>query len=151
MASLTGVAAIVATTHYGVGQVVWTILWFFLIFIEVWLSISIFIDLFRSHDLKGWQKALWVLLIIVLPLIGILAYFIVRGDTMRAHQQQARLDDEAVNDFLRRRHASGGDRSDVADQLARLSDLRREGVISDEEFDKLKSRLVDGGSSGSAA
>ena len=131
----------IAATSYAVGQVVWTILWLCLFFIEVWLTISIFIDIFRSHDLKGWQKALWVLLVLVLPLIGILAYFIVRGDEMRAHQQQARRDEEAVEDFLRRRHASGNG-TDVSDQLSRLADLRRDGVISDDEFEQLKSRVM---------
>ncbi|HXY46223.1 MAG TPA: SHOCT domain-containing protein [Acidimicrobiales bacterium] len=139
----------IAATTYGVGQVVWTILWFFLLFIEVWLMISIFIDIFRSHDLKGWQKALWILLVLVLPLIGILAYFIVRGDRMRAHQEQARSDEQAVDEFLRRRHAAG-DGGDVADQLSRLDQLRRDGVISDEEFAQLKSRVI-GHDSGSAA
>jgi len=130
----------ITATTYGVGQVVWTILWFFLLFIEVWLMISIFIDIFRSHDLKGWQKALWVVLVLVLPLIGILAYFIARGDKMRAHQEQARLDEQAVDEFLRRRHASGD--GSVADQLSRLGELRRDGVISDEEFEQLKSRVI---------
>ena len=71
---------------WGDGQVAYSILWFFLFFIEVWLSVSIFIDIFRSHDLKGWAKALWILLVIVFPLVGILAYFIFRGDKLRAHQ-----------------------------------------------------------------
>ena len=70
-------------TTYGVGQVVYSILWFFLFFVEIWLMISIFIDIFRSHDLKGWQKALWIVFVLVIPLIGILVYFIVRGDKMR--------------------------------------------------------------------
>ena len=74
---------------WGDGQVVYSILWFFLFFIEVWLSVSIFIDIFRSHDLKGWAKAAWIILVIFLPLVGILAYFIFRGDKMRAHQIQA--------------------------------------------------------------
>jgi hypothetical protein len=126
-------------TNYGVGQVVYSILWFFLFFLEVWLAISIFIDVFRSHDLKGWQKALWILLVLVLPLVGILAYFIVRGDKMRAHQVQARQDEEAYADFLRQRHGSGGD---AADQLSRLATLKRDGVITDDEFERLKSRVV---------
>jgi hypothetical protein len=138
-----GDAMIAATSTYSVGQVVWTILWFFLLFIEVWLTISIFIDIFRSHDLKGWQKALWVVLVLILPLVGILAYFIVRGDKMRAHQEQAQLDEKAVDEFLRRRHASGGGGGgDVADQLSRLAQLRQDGVISDQEFEQLKSRVI---------
>jgi Short C-terminal domain/Phospholipase_D-nuclease N-terminal len=126
-------------TNYGVGQVVYTILWFFLFFVEVWLAISIFIDIFRSHDLRGWQKALWILFVLILPLIGILAYFIVRGDKMRAHQLEVRQDEEAYNEFLRRGRGSG----DAADQLSRLAQLRREGVITDEEFERLKSRVMD--------
>jgi hypothetical protein len=131
----------IAATTYGVGQVVWTILWFFLLFVEVWLMISIFIDIFRSHDLKGWQKALWVVFVLVFPLVGILAYFIARGDTMRAHQQEAQLDEQAVGEFLARRHSSGG--ANAADQLSRLADLKRDGVISDEEFEQLKSRVIE--------
>ena len=76
---------------FGVGQVVYSILWFFLFFfVEIWLMVSVFVDIFRSHELKGWAKALWLLLVLVLPIVGILAYFIFRGDKMRAHQVQAR-------------------------------------------------------------
>ncbi len=126
-------------TTYGVGQVVYTILWFFLLFIEVWLSISIFIDVFRSHDLKGWQKALWILFVLVIPLIGILVYFIVRGDKMRAHQIQAQREEQAFRDF---QGGFGG--SSPASELSRLSELKRDGVISEAEFQELKSRIVKG-------
>src|ERR1700685_293895 len=81
---------------FGAGQVAFSILWFFLFFIEIWLMISIFIDIFRSHDLRGTTKALWVILVLVFPIIGILAYLIVRGDKLRAHQNQAVMDQEAM-------------------------------------------------------
>ncbi len=123
-------------TVFGTGQVVYSILWFFLFFVEIWLMISVFIDIFRSHDLKGWAKAAWVLFVIVLPLIGILAYFIFRGNKMRAHQIQDRQD---LNRFYR--NAAVGGRS-VVDDLSRLAELRREGVISEEEFQDLKSRVM---------
>ena len=83
-------------TSFGAGQVAYSILWFFLFFIETWLMISIFIDIFRSHDLKGWAKAAWVILVIIFPIVGILAYLIFRGDKMRAHQVQAVADQEAM-------------------------------------------------------
>jgi hypothetical protein len=121
-------------TAFGTGQVVYSILWFFLFFVEIWLMVSVFIDIFRSHDLKGWAKAAWVLLVILLPLVGILAYFIFRGDKMRAHQIQDR------NDLI-----AHGEHS-VVDDLSRLAELRREGVISDEEFRDLKSRVMSRGS-----
>lgn len=125
-------------TTYGVGQVVYTILWFFLFFVEIWLMISIFIDIFRSHDLKGWQKALWILFVLVIPLLGILVYFIVRGDKMRAHQMQAQQEEQAFRDF----RASGFGGSSVSSELSRLSELKRDGVISEAEFQELKSRII---------
>jgi hypothetical protein len=70
---------------FGAGQVAYSILWFAFFFIEIWLIISVFIDIFRSHDLKGWEKALWLLLVIVFPLIGVLLYVIFRGNKMRVH------------------------------------------------------------------
>ena len=131
---------IAATTTYGVGQVVWTILWFFLLFIEVWLMISVFIDIFRSHDLKGWQKALWVVFVLILPLVGILVYFIARGDKMRAHQlREQHEDEETFRDYIR---TTVGTSASVADELAKLAQLRRDGVISEDQFEQLKSRVI---------
>ena len=126
----------IATT-FGVGQVLYSILWFFLFFVEIWLMISVFIDIFRSHDLKGWAKALWILLVIIVPLVGILAYFIFRGDKMRAHQVSAQAD------FARFVRTSGGptERS-IVDELSHLADLRREGAISEDEFQKLKAHVM---------
>jgi hypothetical protein len=125
-------------TTYGVGQVVYTILWFFLLFIEVWLSISIFIDIFRSHDLKGWQKALWILFVLLIPLLGILVYFIVRGDQMRAHQIQAQQEAQAFREF----QGGGSGGSSAVSDLSRLADLKRDGVITEAEFEELKSRII---------
>jgi uncharacterized protein with PQ loop repeat len=124
----------IATT-FGVGQVAYSILWFFLFVVEIWLMISIFIDIFRSHDLKGWAKALWVLLVIVLPLVGILAYFILRGDKMHAHQLQAQHD-------LERFYRSQGDSRSPVDELSRLAELRRDGAISDAEYEHLKADVM---------
>ena len=129
----------IATT-FGVGQVVYSILWFFLFFIEIWLMVSVFIDIFRSHDLKGWAKALWIVLVLVLPLVGILAYFIVRGDEMRAHQSQAQQSQEqSLRDYLRQ---IGGPSGSPAEELSRLAELKRDGVISEDEFQQLKSRVM---------
>jgi uncharacterized protein with PQ loop repeat len=130
----------VIAASFGAGQVAYSILWFFLFFIEIWLIVSIFIDIFRSDDLKGGSKALWVILVILFPFIGILAYLIVRGDKMRAHQAQTAADQEGV---LRQyiEHVSGGHRS-KADELTRLAELRDRGVISPEEFERLKAEII---------
>lgn len=125
---------------WGTGQVLLDILWFFLFFIEVWLMVTIFIDIFRRHDMKGWLKAFWVLFVIVLPLVGILLYLIIYGDEMRVHaQQQAVSDQRALNQHLR---AAGGTPPSPSEELAHLADLRDRGIITDEEFERIKARVV---------
>ena len=126
---------------FGAGQVAYSILWFFLFFVEIWLMISIFIDIFRSHDLKGWAKAAWVIFVIIFPIIGILAYLIFRGDKMRAHQVQAVTDQEAMFRHYAQ-HASGGHRSKT-EELARLAELRDRGDISADEYQQLKSEILN--------
>jgi hypothetical protein len=126
---------ILATT-YGAGQVAYDLLWFFLFFIELWLMVSIFIDIFRSHDLPGWAKALWVIFVLVIPLIGILAYLIVRGGQMRAHQLQGwRWPQATPSDPPRSAH-------DVVDSLHRLADLRDRGEITGEQYTRLRNELL---------
>ena len=63
--------------------VFWTMLWFFLFFIWIWLLITIFADIFRSHDIGGFAKALWVIFVIVVPFLGVLIYLIARGKGMQ--------------------------------------------------------------------
>jgi hypothetical protein len=69
--------------EFGTGQVFWSMLWFFLFFIWIWLLISLFGDIFRSSDLSGGAKAMWTIFIIVLPFLGVLVYLIVRGNSMQ--------------------------------------------------------------------
>jgi len=82
--------------EFGTGQVFLSILYFFLFFILFWLVISVCTDIFRSPDLSGWAKALWVLFVIALPFIGVLTYVIVRGP---------RMSDQAVAGSRRREDA----------------------------------------------
>jgi hypothetical protein len=124
---------------FGDGQVAYSILWFFLFFIEVWLSVSIFIDIFRSHDLKGWAKAAWVIFIIVLPLVGILAYFIFRGNEMRAHQIQA---SQAQQDLARHYVQGIVGHPSMADEISKLVDLKNSGSITEAEFERMKAHVI---------
>src|SRR2546423_14917105 len=66
----------------------WTIFEIFLWVIWIWILIWIFIDIFRSHDLSGWAKALWFLFVLFIPLIGVLVYLIVRGGSMHERAVQ---------------------------------------------------------------
>ena len=117
----------------------WTILMIFLWVIWFWILITIIIDIFRSHDLSGWAKALWFLFILFLPLIGVLVYLIARGGKMHERQvRQAQLQDEQVRSYVQ--EAAGSQSS--ADQLAKLADLRDRGVITAEEFDREKAKIL---------
>ena len=75
--------------EFGTGQVFWSMLWFFCFFIWIWLLIVVFGDIFRSHDIGGWAKALWVIFVIVLPFLGVFVYLIARGHKMSEHAAES--------------------------------------------------------------
>ena len=117
----------------------WTIFEIFLWVIWFWILITIFIDIFRSHDLSGWGKALWFIFVLILPLIGVLVYLIVRGGSMHERAvQQAQVQEEQFRGYVQ--EAAGPQSS--ADQLAKLADLRDRGVITAEEFDREKAKIL---------
>ena len=117
----------------------WTILMIFLWVIWFWILITIFIDLFRSRDLSGWAKALWFIFILLIPLIGVLVYLIVRGSKMHQHEvQDAQAQDREFRRYVQ--EAAGSQSS--ADELAKLADLRDRGVITAEEFNREKAKIL---------
>ncbi|MFJ7246264.1 SHOCT domain-containing protein [Kitasatospora sp. NPDC098652] len=133
---------------YPVLNIFWTMLELFLWILWFFLLFKIITDIFRSHDLSGWGKAGWLILVIILPLIGILAYLIARGQGMgKRDVEQAQQADAAVRAYIRDAAAGtpaeggSGGRSHVED-LARLSDLKERGAISDEEYQKAKDKLL---------
>ena len=135
----------VIADDFGTGEVFLSMLWFVLFFIWIWLLITVFADLFRSHDLSGWAKAFWVIGIIIFPYLGVLVYLIARGHKMHEHAvQAAQAQDAAMRQYVQQAAGSGGS---VADELARLADLKEKGVISEEEFQQLKAKAMSGASS----
>ena len=124
---------------YPILGVFWTIFMIFLWVIWFWILITIIIDIFRSHDLSGWAKALWFVFILFLPLIGVLVYVIARGGKMHERQvRQAQRQEEQLRSYVQ--EAAGSQSS--ADQLAKLADLRDRGVITDAEFDREKAKIL---------
>ena len=117
----------------------WTIFIIFLWVIWFWILITIIIDLFRSHDLSGFAKALWFIFIIFLPLIGVLVYLIARGGKMHEHAvRQAQQQEKEFRSYVQ--EAAGS--QSPADQLAKLADLRDRGVITAEEFEREKAKIL---------
>ena len=128
-----------ASYNYPLLNVFWTILEIFLWVIWIWILIWIFIDIFRSHDLSGWAKALWFLFILFIPLIGVLVYLIVRGGSMHERAvRQARQQDQEARAYIREAAGTGSS----ADQLAKLADLRDRGVITPAEFEREKAKIL---------
>ena len=117
----------------------WTIFMIFLWVIWFWILITIFIDLFRSHDLSGWAKALWFIFILFLPLIGVLVYLIARGSKMHEHaERDAQVQEQQFRKYVQ--EAAGSE--STADQLNKLVDLRDRGVITPAEFESQKAKIL---------
>jgi hypothetical protein len=101
----------------------------------------VFIDIFRSHDMGGWAKGLWVIFIIVMPYLGVLVYLIARGGKMHERAaQQAALEKKAFDEHVR--EAAGTPSDTTADELAKLGDLKSQGVLTDAEFDAQKAKIL---------
>jgi Short C-terminal domain/Phospholipase_D-nuclease N-terminal len=131
----------VILAEFGTGQVFWSMLWFFLFFIWIWLLIVVFGDIFRSPDLSGWGKALWSIFIIVVPYLGVFVYLIARGHKMQEHAvQQAQQQDAALRQYVQ--NVAGTDGGSTAEELARLSELRDKGVLSEAEFQQAKAKAL---------
>ena len=122
--------------------VFWTILEIFLFVVWIWLLIWIFSDIFRSRDLSGWAKALWVVFVLFIPVIGILTYLIVRGGSMHDRAvQQAQAQNEEFRAYVQ--DAAGS--QTPADQLTKLAGLRDQGVITGAEFEQEKAKILAAG------
>ena len=127
-------------TDFGTGQVFWSFLWFFMFFIWIWLLILVFSDIFRSHDLGGFAKAIWVIFVIVVPYLGVFVYLIARGHKMHEHAvEAAEAQDAAARQYIQQ---ATGTQASTADELARIADLKERGVIDDAEFQKLKAKAI---------
>ena len=118
----------------------WTMLLFFGFVVWIWLLIVVFGDIFRSHDMGGFAKALWVLLVIFLPLLGVLIYLIARGGKMQERaSQDARQQQQEFDTYVQE---VAGSEANPADQLTKLAQLRDEGVITEQEFQAQKAKVM---------
>jgi hypothetical protein len=132
---------LVTLADFGSGQVLLSMIYFFLFFIWIWLLITIFADIFRSADLSGWGKAGWSIFVILLPFLGIFMYLIVRGGKMHERAlEQMQQQDAATREYIQ--SVTGGSGGGAADQIAQLADLHAKGVIDDAEFAKMKAKIT---------
>jgi ABC-type multidrug transport system fused ATPase/permease subunit len=133
-----------ATYQYPILDFFLTMLYFFLFIIWIWLLIMVFVDIFRSHDMGGLAKALWVIFVIILPFLGVFVYLIARGSKMHERAAQQAADQQKAFDAYVKQ-AAGTSGVSTADQLSKLADLKSQGVITDAEFDAQKSKILAAG------
>jgi putative oligomerization/nucleic acid binding protein/phospholipase D-like protein len=128
-----------ATYQYPILDFFLTMLYFFLFVIWIWLLITVFVDIFRSHDMGGWAKALWAIFIIILPFLGVFVYLIARGGKMHERAaHEAAQQQQAFDQYVKQ--TAGAD--STADQLSKLADLKSQGVLTDAEFDAQKAKIL---------
>jgi hypothetical protein len=124
---------------YSFGDVMWSMLVFFMWILWFWLLFTVFGDLFSRHDIGGWGKAGWTVFVIILPFLGVFIYMIAEGKSMgeraarRAQAQQTQMDDYV-------RTVASTDSS--ADQIAKSKQLLDAGTITQAEFDQLKAKAL---------
>ena len=128
-------------SSYPLLNIFWSMFEFFLWVIWIWILIVVFMDIFRSHDLSGWAKALWFLFVLFIPLIGVVVYLIARGGQMHERAaRQAQQQDAQLRSYVQQAAADAP--ASAADQLAKLADLRDRDVISAAEFDREKAKIL---------
>jgi len=128
-------------SSYPILDILLTTLYFFLFIIWIWLLFMVFIDVFRSHDIGGWAKALWVIFIVVMPYLGVLVYLIARGGKMHERAaHQAALQQKAFDQYVKQTAGTPGETT--TDQLHKLADLKSKGVLTDAEFETQKTKIL---------
>lgn len=116
-----------------VGEILWAMLAFLFWFMIIWVFIGVFADVFRRNDLSGGAKALWILLFVVLPFLGLLIYMIVRP-------KMTDQDKQMIGQMQEREQRAAG--YSAADEVAKLAKLRDEGSITAEEFEAMKKKAM---------
>jgi hypothetical protein len=130
----------VLVAEFTFGHALLTVLEIFLLLLYFWILITIIGDLFRDHQMSGWGKAAWVLVLLVVPLLGALIYLIARGDGMRERMIKEQTDVQQQMDAYIRETAG---KSSPVDELAKLSELKDKGAISEAEFEQAKAKLLN--------
>ncbi len=124
---------------YTFGDVMWTMLVFFCWILFFWLLFGIFGDLFSRHDISGWGKAGWTILVIILPFLGIFIYLITQGHSMGERaQQRAQAQQSEVDTYVRSVAAS----SSPTEEIAKGKQLLESGAITQAEYDQLKANAL---------
>jgi hypothetical protein len=126
---------------YSFGDVMYSMLVFFVWILWFWLLFTVFGDLFTRHDIGGWAKAGWAIFVIFLPFLGCFIYLISQGKAMGERaMERAQGQKREMDDYVRSVASSG-----PTDQIAKGKELLDSGAITQAEFDQLKSKALASG------
>ncbi|MFC4058733.1 SHOCT domain-containing protein [Planomonospora corallina] len=123
----------------------WTMLVFFMWILWFMLLFRIIGDLFRDDSLSGWGKTGWTVALVLLPFVGVFAYLIVRGRGMgQREMMRLQANEEAFRAYVRETAGSGSTGSGTSGELVRLADLKRRGDLTEDEYERAKSKVLAG-------
>jgi hypothetical protein len=126
---------------YTFGDVMWSMFVFFLWILFFWLLFTVFADLFSRHDISGWGKTGWTILVIVLPFLGIFIYLIAEGRGMgERNLKKAQAQQSQMDAYVR----SVASSDSATEQIAKGKELLDSGTITQAEFDQLKAKALAG-------
>jgi len=129
----------VTLAEVGLGELLWTTFVIFIMVIWFIILFQILIDIFRSHDMGGFAKTIWVLALILFPFLSALIYLIARGGGMAKRQaEQAAAAQKEFANYVQT--VAGG--NSPADQIAQAKAMLDAGTISQAEFDQLKAKAL---------
>ena len=128
---------LIAEADFPFLEFLWAMIVFFAWVAWIWIVITVFIDLFRRHDIGGWGKAGWVVFVIVIPFLGVLVYLIAQHDGMRERSaKHAQAQQQAFDQYVR--ESAGGS----AAEIAKAKELLDAGTITQAEFDAIKAKAL---------
>jgi hypothetical protein len=132
-------SAVFAATDYPFLNILWSMLVFVAFFFWIWLAITVFVDVFRRHDIGGFTKALWIILVIIIPWLGVLIYLIAYHNGMaERNQKQVKAAQAVFDEQVRQAAGTAG----PAQEIATAQSLLDAGAITQAEYDKLKAKAL---------
>ncbi|MFG2988737.1 SHOCT domain-containing protein [Streptomyces sp. NPDC048257] len=127
---------------YPLLNIFWTMLYLFLWIMWFFLLFKIITDIFRDHSLSGWGKAGWLIFVLLLPFLGVFVYLIARGKSMGERDlKQVQENEAAFREYVQKTAGPGGG-GGSAEELSKLSTLKEQGHITQEEFDRAKAKIL---------
>ncbi len=130
---------LITASSYPFLNILWTTLIFMAWVIFIWIAITVLIDVFRRHDISGWAKAAWVILVVILPWLGVLIYLIANHDGMAERRmKEVQTSQAQFDDYVRKTAGTGG----AASEIEKAKQLLDSGAITQAEFDAIKSKAL---------